>query len=79
MNQEKYLVESILLIKKFFFNVNKSNLRIEEHFFESTKLSLIKRNFFLDRILEKCFYDSKKLSSQCGSTKHFVVHDNKIL
>ena len=45
---------------------------IKEHFFESTKLSWIQRNFYFDRISKKCFFDSKILFSgapQNGSTK----------
>ena len=32
---------------------------------QKTKLALIQRNFFFDRISKKCFFDSKKLFSQC--------------
>ena len=49
---------------------------IEENFFESTKLSSIQRNFFFDRISEKCFFDSKKLFSGCDN---FVILCNSNL
>ena len=38
---------------------------MKEKFFELSKLSLIQRNFFFDRISKKCFSDAKKLFSQC--------------
>ena len=38
---------------------------IKEHFFESTKLYSIQRNFFFDRISKKISFDSKKLFSEC--------------
>ena len=43
---------------------------MKEKFFEVTKLSLIQRNFFFDRISKKCFFDSKKLFSQCKVYSH---------
>ena len=56
--------------KKIFFNLNKSISWDQRNFFELTKLSLIQRNLFFDRISKKCFFDSKKLFSQsnCFST-----------
>ena len=38
---------------------------IRRKFFELIKLSLMQRNFFFDRISKKCFFDSKKMFSQC--------------
>ena len=42
-----------------FYNKNVTNIFfwIKENFFESTKLSLIQRNVFFDRISKKCFFD----------------------
>ena len=48
-----------------FFNVDKSISLDQRKTFELTKFSFIQRNFFFDRISKKCFFDSKKLISQC--------------
>ena len=38
---------------------------MKENFFGLTKLCLIQRNLFFDRMSKKYFFDSKKLFSQC--------------
>ena len=57
--------------KTIFFNVKNLFLWIKENFFELTKLSSIKKNFFFDRISKKCFFDSKKLFSHCTFSAFF--------
>ena len=42
------------------------SLWIKENLFQLTKLSLIQRNVFFNRITKKCFFGSKKLFSQCS-------------
>ena len=55
---------------------------IKKTFFESTKLSLIQRNFFFVRISKECFFDSKKLFSGCGknlrnNSFNFIIFERK--
>ena len=54
---------------------------IKEHFFQSTKLLSIQRNFFFDRISKKCFSDAKKLCSGCIATllykSEFVITNSE--
>ena len=60
-----WIEESFVDSKKFSLIQTNLFLWIKDNFFESTKLSSIKSNFFFDPILKKCFFDSKKLFSQC--------------
>ena len=46
---------------------------IKENYFESTKLSSIQRNFFFERVLMKCFFDSKKLFSGCTAISNLII------
>ena len=43
--------------EKISLNWGNRFIYIKENVFESTKLSSIQRNFFIDHILKKCFFD----------------------
>ena len=52
--------ESFVNSKTFSFIKRNRFVCINEHCFESSKLSSIQRNLFFDRISKKCFFYSKK-------------------
>ena len=58
-------------LKKISLIYTNQFLWIKEIFFELTNLSLIQRIFFFDRISKECFFDSKKLLSQCTEVLFF--------
>ena len=65
------------LIKESFVNPKKCSLiqrnrfvHIKEKLFKSTKTSSIQRNIFFHPISKKCFFDSKKLFSQCSNSQN---------
>ena len=66
-SKKKFLQIEESFIDSKIFSLMYTNLFLwaKENSFELTKLSLIERDFFFDRISKKCFFDSKKLLSQC--------------
>ena len=57
--------DSFVDSKKFSLIQRNRFIYIKKNFFALTKISSIQRNVFFDRISKKCFFDSKKLISQC--------------
>ena len=60
-----WIEESFVNSKTFSLIQRNRFVYIKEHFLAWTKLSLIQRNFLFYRISKNCFFDSKKLFSQC--------------
>ena len=65
--------KKFLWIEESFVDSKKNSLLLTNLFhcfkginFELTKISLIQRNFFFNRKSKKCFFDLKKLFSQCN-------------